>query len=106
MIRVSKLATRPGNCRGGRPGSRLSRVGSVVLRVCPAGLAVLLAAGCAESKAQPTSRPATLRDRQDKAIRDPFGYSPEMGTTDISGGGLSDFDRDGFGKDMKNVFDP
>ena len=63
--------------------------------------------GCAKKGEQkPTSRPATLRDRQDKALKDPFGYSPDMDTTDISGGGLSGFDKDGFRKDMKNVLDP
>ena len=74
---------------------------------CLACLAPL--AGCKQKNAetaQPATRPATLRDRQDKALKDPFGYSPDMGTTDISGGGLTGFDKDGFGKDMKNVLDP
>ena len=55
---------------------------------------------------QPTTRPASAYDRQEAAMKDPFGYSPNPGKTDISGGGLSEFDKDGFRKDMKNVFDP
>ena len=55
---------------------------------------------------QPTTRPASAYDRQEAAMRDPFGYSPNPGKADISGGGLSEFDKDGFRKDMKNVFDP
>ena len=53
-----------------------------------------------------TSIPASLRERQDKALKDPMGYSPDMESTDVSGGGLSEFDRDGFRKDLKNVFNP
>ena len=68
----------------------------------------LVLAGCGghTSTTQPASRPATVRERQDRALKDPFGYSPEVDRTDISGGGLSGFDKDGFRKDMKNVWDP
>ena len=72
--------------------------------ICGAGLR--LAGGCASDTKQPTSKPASMRDRQDKAMKDPFNYSPDAGSTDISGGGLSDFDRQGFNRDMKNVLDP
>jgi len=68
----------------------------------------LFVSGCAQNgpTTQPTTRPATARERQDAAMRDPFGYSPDAGKTDISGGGLTDFDRQGFNRDMKNVLDP
>ena len=62
-------------------------------------------AGCTQTAA-PTTRPASMQERQDQAIKDPFGYSPGMGNTDISGGGLNEFDKDGFRKDLKNVLDP
>ena len=39
-------------------------------------------------------------------MRDPFGYSPNPESTDISGGSLTDFDRKGFNRDLKNVLDP
>jgi hypothetical protein len=65
--------------------------------------------GCTENKpptTQPTTRPMTAKERQDAAMKDPFGYSPNGERTDISGGGISDFDRDAFKKDVKNVLDP
>jgi hypothetical protein len=62
-------------------------------------------AGCTQ-KAAPTTRPASMHERQDQAIKDPFGYSPGMENTDISGGGFREFDKDGFRKDLNNVLDP
>ena len=68
---------------------------------------IRLLAGCASSpNSQPTTRPVSMHDRQDRAMKDPFNYSPDAGSTDISGGGLTDFDRQGFNRDMKNVLDP
>jgi hypothetical protein len=76
--------------------------------VLTSAFCVALAGGCSKpaASAGPASRPSTLRERQDSALKDPFGYSPNVDRTDISGGGLSGFDRDGFGKDMKDVFNP
>jgi hypothetical protein len=70
------------------------------------GLGLVVPGCAAPPTAQPTTRPASMHDRQERAMRDPFGYSPDMGKTDISGGGLTEFDRDAMGKDLKNVFDP
>src|SRR5688572_8540685 len=80
----------------------------LVVRLLPSAFCVcLVLVGCgSQATTQPTSRPATSRERQDRALKDPFGYSPEVDRTDISGGGLSGFDKDGFRKDMKNVWDP
>ena len=61
--------------------------------------------GCAQQKG-PTTRPETAREKQDRAVRDPFGYSTDTGKADISGGGIGDFDKEGFNRDLKNVFDP
>src|SRR4029078_1755992 len=59
--------------------------------------------GCAHS--EPTTRPASMRERQDEALRDPFGYKmPEMET--VTGDKSSDFDRAGFKRDVKSVFNP
>jgi hypothetical protein len=44
--------------------------------------------------------------RSEKAMRDPFGYSPKFEKTDVSGGGLFDYDKEGMRKDLKNVLDP
>ena len=83
---------------------------AVICRLCfcvlVSGAGLRLAGGCASDNNHPTSRPASMRDRQDRAMKDPFNYSPDAGSTDISGGGLTDFDRQGFNRDMKNVLDP
>lgn len=84
---------------------RLRRLSFCLL---PSAFCLALLTGCSQTAEQQaaTTRPANVRERQDRAIKDPFGYSPDMGTTDVSGGGTSGFDRDGFGKDLKNVLDP
>ncbi len=70
-----------------------------------AGSTLLLAGiGCADSPA--TTRPTSLRERQEQAMRDPMHYSPDMDRTDISGGGLHDFKNDSFKKDLDSVFNP
>jgi hypothetical protein len=67
----------------------------------------VLVVGCSNhSTTQPTTRPLTTRERQDRAIKDPFNYSPDTESTDISGGDLSDFDKGGFNKDLKNALNP
>lgn len=42
--------------------------------------------------------------RQAELLRDPFGY--KMDDNDISGGNISEFDRDAFKKDIGNVLNP
>ena len=69
-------------------------------------LICLALAGCAAETSKPTTQPTNMRERQDQAMKDPMGYSPDMDRTDVSGGGLTDFDRDGFGKDLKNALNP
>ena len=67
----------------------------------------LLAAGCASDKG-PTTRPSSIRDRQDAALQDPFGYSPNMDkdSPDVSGGDLGHLDRDAMKKDIDHVLNP
>lgn len=83
---------------------------AVICRICfcvlVSGAGLRLATGCASDNTHATSRPASTRERQDRAMKDPFNYSPDRESTDISGGGLTDFDRQGFNRDMKNVLDP
>jgi hypothetical protein len=64
--------------------------------------------GCADTNRQPSTQPVTVRDRQEHALRDPFGYGPttEDKGHDISGGGLTDFDREGFRRDVDRVLNP
>lgn len=68
---------------------------------------VLLAAGCASDK-EPTTRPSSVRDRQDAALQDPFGYSPNMDKDrqDVSGGDLGHLDRDAMKKDIDHALNP
>ncbi len=61
--------------------------------------------GCTQ-QAEPAQPASGIRQRQEKALRDPFNYSPEFENTDISGGRLGDFDEEGMQRDLKNVFDP
>ena len=67
-----------------------------------AALACLLAAGCAGDG----PRKPTTRERQDRALRDPFGYKPDWSGTGVSGGGTADLDKEGLRKDLNHVLDP
>ena len=63
--------------------------------------------GCSAEK-HPTTRPSTMRDRQEAALRDPMGYSPDMDSSDndISGGKLNELDRKALRKDIDHVLNP
>jgi hypothetical protein len=67
--------------------------------------ALALPTGCASSDKKPTTRPASMSQRQDEALRDPFGYKPDM-SRDVSGGDIGHLDREGLKKDLNNVFNP
>lgn len=67
-------------------------------------LGCLFILGCADTKG-PSTRPTSLRERQDAALRDPFSYDPDMPRTG-KGGGLGEFDKEGFNQDLKRVFNP
>ena len=61
------------------------------------GILMLGALGCASNSK--TDDPTT------RAMADPMQYSPPD-DSDISGGGLTNFDSKGFHKDMDHVFNP
>jgi hypothetical protein len=61
---------------------------------------VFAMAGCAPDKS------GNMTDRQDAAMRNPFGYSPDMDRTDITGGGVGNFNQHAVGKDLNDVFNP
>ena len=48
----------------------------------------------------------TARERQDRALRDPFGYKPDWSGTGVSGGGTADLDKEGLRKDLDHVLNP
>ena len=62
---------------------------------------------CASEK-HPTTRPSSVKDRQEAALRDPMGYSPDMNSseTDISGGKVNELNRGALGKDIDHVLNP
>ena len=64
---------------------------------------LVFSSGCSDNKKE---RRPTAQDRQDQAMRDPFGYSPNIGKPDISGGDIGTLDKDAMRKDLDNVFNP
>ena len=67
-------------------------------------LLACVAPGCASN--HPTTRPSDARERQEAALRDPFGYSPGIEKQDISGGKVNQYDRDAMRKDVDHVLNP
>ena len=71
-------------------------------------LALAAACGFAASLcacSEPSNKP-TAQERQDRALKDPFGYKLDWSDTSVSGGKTADLDKDGLRKDLKNVLDP
>ena len=62
-------------------------------------------AGCASHKGA-TTRPMTADERQDAALRDPFGYSPNVKQENVSGGKTGEYDRNAMRKDIDHVLNP
>lgn len=72
------------------------------------GVIALVTGGCSSDnkKEQPTTRPTSMRERQDAALRDPFAYKPGVEDQDISGGDIGHLDRKGMKRDIDHVFNP
>ncbi|HWE01901.1 MAG TPA: hypothetical protein VG326_05775 [Tepidisphaeraceae bacterium] len=64
------------------------------------GAAILLSA------CTPAPSESSMDDRQAKALKDPFHYSPGDDIPDISGGGIGDFDSKAMGRDLNHVLNP
>ena len=65
--------------------------------------------GCASDNGKhATTKPTSMRERQDAALRDPFSYKPGLGTEDqdISGGDIGHYDKGGMKRDIDHVFNP
>ena len=84
--------------------------GSENTRRAPISLCVValaLVCGCASDKKNgSTTRPASMRERQDAALRDPFSYKPGIEDQDISGGDLGHFDKGAMKRDIDHVLNP
>ena len=48
----------------------------------------------------------TAQERQDKAVKDPFGYSPDLKNSDMSVSGHSEFDKQDLKRDVDHVINP
>jgi hypothetical protein len=64
-------------------------------------IAILAAiAGCSSDE-------SSVKQRQDEALRDPWNYSPYRNDpSDVSGGGIADFKKDAFKRDVNSVLSP
>jgi hypothetical protein len=76
------------------------------VRYVVVALVICTAAGACADKNQPTSRPATARERQERALRDPFEVGRDEDMPSVSGGGTRDFDRKGFKRDVDRFWNP
>jgi len=47
----------------------------------------------------------TARQRQDAALRDPFGYDTND-VPSVTSGGIGEFDKQGFDRDVDHVINP
>ena len=65
----------------------------------------IVTGGCKSNKKAPTTRPSTVRERQEQALKDPFGYKV-MEDDDISGGKLHEYKKDSMKKDLNDVLNP
>ena len=82
-----------------RARRRTSRIGSLAMIACAFVLAFQFI-GCG-----PSTQP-TAEDRQNKAIKDPFGYSPDLKNSDMTVSGHSEFDKQDLKRDVDHVINP
>ena len=75
--------------------------------------AFFLLSSCADTNRQPTSRPSSANERQDKALRDPFNYGPkekdkytDEDMPSVTGGSTGHFDKKAFNRDVDRVLNP
>lgn len=80
---------------------------SSIVRLAGAGLLVcgfVWIPGCAHDSS--TTQPSTMYDRQQQALRDPFGYNPNLKKSDMSVSGNGEFDKQGLQRDVNDVLNP
>ncbi len=58
---------------------------------------------CADTK-KPTSRPASIQERQQQALQDPYEYGPDNNMPTVSGGGTKDLDKNALKRDWDNFW--
>ncbi len=78
---------------------------SIVIRALVIGATMFATVGCKSDNKQPTTRPSSMRERQNEALADPFGYKVAE-DEDISGGKLHEYKKDSMKKDLYHVLNP
>lgn len=83
--------------------ARLNRLPLALLAIAAA---VAFLSGCQESA--PTTQPSSAYDRSEHALQDPMHYRPtfDRTDTDIGGGGIGHYDKQGMQRDLNDVFNP
>jgi len=61
--------------------------------------------GCGPTR-QPTTQPSSMYDRQEQALHDPFGYSPDLKKSDMTVSGEGEFDAAALKRDLNHVANP
>ena len=85
----------------------LHRINRRGLGVIPASaIAASLLAGCSSGTNGPATQPSTISQRQDQALKDPFGYNPDLKKSDMTVGGNGPFDKEGLKRDTDFVLNP
>ena len=86
----------------------LHRIKPYGLGAIPAiAIAASLLAGCSSgTNAPPATQPSTVSQRQDQALKDPFGYNPDLKKSDMTVGGNGPFDKEGLKRDTDFVLNP
>jgi hypothetical protein len=77
---------------------------SPVFCIVPSVFCGIFFVGC--SQQQPATQPSTMYERQEQALRDPYGYNPDLKTNPNRVSGNGDFDRDGIKRDWDHVINP
>ena len=62
-----------------------------------------LLVACADTN-KPTSRPASIQDRQQQALQDPYEYGPDKNMPTVSGGGTKELDKKALKRDWDNFW--
>lgn len=81
------------------PKGRTRKAPASFVLLC--GLGCLVVAGC---NGQSTQDAAV--ERQDKALKDPFGYSPDLKKSDMTVTGNGSFDKEALKRDVDHVVNP
>jgi hypothetical protein len=78
-----------------------------LVRIAGAGLltcGLFWGCGCAQDSS--TTPSSSMYDRQQQALRDPFGYNPNLKKSDMSVSGNGEFDKQGLQRDVNDVLNP